>query len=711
MSRRIFKLTDRVLVIDAETASPVNLKKAGQYRYWAHEETEVLMLAAQWLEAEPEDAQLIDFEVHKAIPPQRLLPPWFLEAVEAPPGDVMLAAANATFDQMALARIGLPTPDEKWLDVLTLGAVLGFAGGLDQVLDQVGLQKKDPEGTRLITRFSIDREPWYEHPDRWQRFRDYCLQDARVETALLQFCWDSLPHEFYPALHRILKQERIYGRVNARGLPVDLPAVEGALKIRHWETSRLLTDLKLISGVDNPNSRDQILNWCHETWPKAAVELPDLRAETIRDAIQAADVTGMPSSVKRVLELRQQTSASATKKYDALLAATDPVDSRLRGGWRFYGASRTGRVTGRIFNPANIKRPTIPHPEAAAEFLPTGDAELLETLFPEEPPLATLGSTIRAVMKAPPDKRWCVADLTSIESVGAAWLCGCKKILDIFHAGRDSYKTFAAMAEGIPYEDVTPQQRKFYKPPVLAGAYQISGAGLARYAASMGVEMSEDDGYRLVKAFREEYHEIPHYWDRLEEAARKAIKNPGLVTTVTAVARTRTLPETDQYESYQTYEYGKWPAVKYVRHGDFLFCLLPSGRFLSYYRPALHEITIDPIRGRRFTIPEAIHYYGTDQKAPGTPWRLINASGGSLLENITQALCRDILWYGLESIEADDGLYLVGDVYDEALTLADENDTTALERLIDYLTRLPPWADPSFFLGADGYISRRYGKQ
>ena len=270
-----------------------------------------------------------------------------------------------------------------------------------------------------------------------------------------------------------------------------------------------------------------------------------------------------------------------------------------------------------------------------------------------------------------------MADLSSIESVGLAWLAGCRTILDIFHAGRDTYKSFGMHLFKVAYDEITKKQRTFSKPAVLGGGYGLSGRGLVAYAAGMGVEITEAEGREHIALFRDLYHEIPHLWSTTYEAAVNAVENPGQEFPVYAAAGVadEVRHERGVWRAYH-YQLDR-PRVTYWFDGTFLRCRLPSGRVLSYFEPQVAPHTVH-LEDYSFTVEKSLSYMGIDQKATSGAWRRLNVHGGLLVENITQAMCRDILWNGLEQAEADRGLEVVGDVYDEALTLCDEQDTGGL---------------------------------
>jgi DNA polymerase len=282
--------------------------------------------------------------------------------------------------------------------------------------------------------------------------------------------------------------------------------------------------------------------------------------------------------------------------------------------------------------------------------------------------------------------------------------------VDVFRAGQDSYKTFASIAFSKPYEEVTKAERTFAKPPVLGAGYGLSGRGLVFYAESMGIEMDEDEGHRLIALWRQTYHEVTHCWYRLEDAALSAVRVPGAWHGVRPVA----FAQLSAFGTGWEYQYKERPAVSFMSDGTFLFCWLASGRYLSYYLPQVdenHEFTFTDREGNEKTIAKpSLSYMGIDQSATGQAWGRIPTRGAKLIENAVQALARDVLWNALEQVERDPGLEILGDVYDEILCLADEGDTTALERLIGYMTARPDWADGDLWLGADGYEGKRYRK-
>ncbi len=716
----ILGLTERIVVLDSETGSPTQLgpKGRGAANYWADPRTRVFMFGWKKFRSD-EPPGVADFEVRGDT-----LPDWLVRDIQCPPSECMLAAYNCEFDRAALARLGYPTPPEKWMDIMILAYFLSFAGKLNDVLKQVGLGvAKHPRGSRAITVFSKQFKPWWEDPALWQDFRDYCADDARIEEELLRWLvWQLEKPWMLPQVHHLSGQELIYRHIGHRGVPMDRRAIEGAVQIMNVEKDQIIQSMSEVTGLENPNSRNQLLQWLQGQ----GSEILSLTKDVVRDEIEYqtahleteeldptnTKVVAARRKIISVLKMRQDVSKTSTSKFEAMDRNLCRWDDRIRGAWQFFGATRTGRVAGRIINFANLARPRLENPDLTVECVAEGDHRLLTLLYPKNQVLETLSWCIRASCMAPKGKLFCVADLTSIESVGLAWLSGCDQILDIFFAGRDSYKTFAADYYKIPYDEVTKEQRTFSKAPVLGAGFGASGYALVSYAAGMGITITEEEGASLVAAFRELYHQIPHYWKQLGNAFRDAYRNPGTTYRVYAADGWTETIDPMSMKIERTYTYKAWPYVEYtyMPETQFMYCKLPSGRFLTYFKPSLKDIVIHMRNGHSFTARNAIHYWGNDQKATGTKWSEISVSDALLAENNTQALCRDAMWNGLEQAEADPRFELVLEVYDEIGTLIEENDTGALDQLIAYMTSKAPWMDDRFFLGADGYMRKRYKK-
>lgn len=694
-------LTRRLLVLDAETASDVDLKTGGAARYFEGAHARVLMFGFQ---AFGDDRQpLYDARVWEPGTP---LPPALERAVQAPPEECLLLAYNVGFDRRALAHYGLETPWEKWLDIMTLAYMLGFAGKLDEVLQQaeVGL-RKDPEGGRLLRLFSIigDRNKVasrHTHPAEWTKLVAYCRQDVAAEAALALKCLRTLDQPVLrPMVQTVYRQWLMDQRVNSRGIPVCLRTIEGAIDVRNDTVRATLKELQSTTGLANPNSVPQLKSWLETQ----GVFFDSLRAAALRDYLKEQDLSGNGDSLPcQVIRARLEIGKASVKKLDAF--RDKQIEGRIYDSYTTCGASRTGRAASRGINLANLERPSLKHPDLAADWLELGDHTLLSTVLPapdcDKPAMQILGSCVRGMIRAPKGRGITACDLTSIESVGVAWLAGCDTVLDIFHRGQDTYKTFGVSYYGKPYEEITKAERTFCKPPVLGCGFGASGPALVAYAYGMGVVMSEEDAERAVTLFRTLYREIPAWWYALMDGAVAAVSEPGRTVYVYGFRR-----EGDRLEPRFD-----GPRVWYYYDGEFLWCGLPSRRVLFYHRPQVEWNTFTSKKtGREYT-KASISYMGKLHDDGGA-WTRIPTHGPKLAENLTQALCRDILYHGLEFIDRDERIDLIGHTYDEAICETWLDDTTALERLKGYMTTRPVWLDERFFLGADGYLNApRYRK-
>jgi len=362
-----------------------------------------------------------------------------------------------------------------------------------------------------------------------------------------------------------------------------------------------------------------------------------------------------------VLELRQQVSSTSVTKYQAIQRSE--IKGWLYDTLQYCGAGRTGRWSGRVLQPQNLPRPKIPKAEIedASELIAAGDLAALRARYPIV--MDVLASCIRSAITAPPGCALGVCDLSSIESRVLGWLTGCRKINDTFAKGKDTYKVFAEDWLGIPYDQVDKETRTLCKPPTLGCGYGL-GKGLQKYAESMGIPMTEDQCSSAVKIFRTVYKEVPAYWRYLDREAFE-------VVAIRRAGRTFTL------------------------EGDFLTARLPSGRKLYYQKPEWDQET------------DGLTYMGMDQYTH--QWERLYTWGGKLIENLVQAIARDILLHGMRLI---DTIYpVIGHIHDEVIALLAPgvDHDAALQFMTDCLSVTPSWA-PGLILGAEGYVAKRYRK-
>lgn len=366
------------------------------------------------------------------------------------------------------------------------------------------------------------------------------------------------------------------------------------------------------------------------------------------------------TTCEQVLKIRLAYSQAATKKFDAI--ADTAYEGRMLETLQPWGASRTGRWAGRGLQVQNLKRPTMPNPEIAADLL-VDDPDLFARIYT----LEDLGSLVRSAIKAPEGYRLVVADLASIESRVLGWLSKCARLNRVFAEGKDTYKDFAQHLFHIPYDEVTRAQRVIAKPAVLGAGYGIGGPGLQKYATGMGVELTEDEALESVGTWRRTYPEVPKYWSLCEARFKAAVMASGV----------------------------KAGGMIFDKTSGFLKWQLPSGRFLWYFEPEISEED------------NSLSFMGQNQFT--NKWERIPSWGGRLVENITQAVARDVLVEGLRRASLA-GLDIAFHVHDEIVVISRAGAAEReLEILIECMSAPVDWA-PGLLLGAEGYVAERYRK-
>jgi DNA polymerase bacteriophage-type len=652
------------LHLDYETGSFADLTKCGLSRY-ARDASTFVRIVAYRLPGEA-FTRVVD-EVTAGGPLTReRLPADLVAALEDP--SIPKWAHNAAFE-IAITRhvLGIDTPLDAWRCTMIHAHSLALPASLAELGETLGLaedQQKLADGKKLVRLFCIPAKKTgalgspAERPEEWSRFIDYCVRDvdAEVEVSRKLARWPVPEIEW--------RRWHLDQRINDRGLPIDLDLVRGALDIDENVRADLVARMREITGVENPNSRAQLIAWLGTH----GVDTPTLTKQSVRDLL------GLPQEdvVAELLRARLDLAKSSNTKYLAVERACDH-DRRLRGCLQFMGASRTWRWAGRILQPQNLPQGNIEPAlmPGAIDLVTRRDVESLDAIFGQ--PSGVLSSLIRATIRAPEGKMLVAADYASIESIVLAWVADCERLLDVFRSGRDVYRDFATALYRIEYDAVTKAQRKFSKPATLGCGYLLGARGLVAYADAMGVPMSEPEAKRCVATFRDTYHEIPALWQRLDEAARECIAT-GKPTSAGKIA----------------FEWSR----------PFLRMILPSGRAISYLRPSIIKVENEwgPPRS-------TIAYQGKDRTGA---WGLVYTHPGKLTENAVQALARDLLAGGLEQSEAA-GVPVILHVHDEIVGEVDAGDTGALARLQSALAAPPAWA-PDMPLKTSGFASAFYRK-
>lgn len=650
------------LHLDYETASEVNLKTAGAYRYAMHPSTKILMLG--W--AFGDNAEQL-WEPHKSAIPSELLAGLKSEATNK-------HAFNAQFERLITKYVlGIDVPHEQWRCTMVEAFYLGFSGRMDMILEAIGLEKKDKRGGQLINMFCTPapknhKAEWYDYENRqaeWDEFCGYCLQDVKVERNLWHFI-----QKFPQMPDWDLRQWFLDQKINDRGVPMDLHMAESAIDLWDEEKRQLTEELAEVTGLPKvtPVPFKQYMQEAFD------VELESLRKEYLASLLMKNE---LPKDAQHLVSLWAQKEAKAVSKYTAVQNAICD-DGRARGMFQYKGAARTDRAGGRIIQLQNLKRPFV-EPEGidtVVKSIKHKDPLLIRTLYGMGVS-EVLGGAVRHVVSAPEGKTFAISDLSSIESVVLGWVALCPAIDETFRSGRDSYKVFASKYYDVPYDDVTKAQRGFSKPPVLGAGFMLGWKGLIAYAEGYGVKMTTEEAKRAIDTFRGMYPEIVQFWDWIYKA----------LEYVTASGQ--------PCEGYR---------LNITRDADFLRINLPSGRNLSYYRP---EFRMMPAPWDSKKLISNFTFMGTNQNNP--TWTRINAHAGGITENIVQSIAGDILWNGLTHA-ANEGLEPVLHVHDEIGVQVDvDKADAALALLRDCMTRKCHW-NQDMWLGADGMITNRYTK-
>lgn len=656
------------LSIDLETFSSVPIAKAGAQKYIASPDFEILLFAYSLNGAPPVCCDIAQGE-H--------LPDWVLDALCDP--QCLKHAYNAAFEWGCLSKfMGRQLPPEQWRCTMFHGLYAGYPAGLDAAGRALGLpedKRKLSTGKALIRYFCVPCTPTKSNggrrrnlpnhdPARWELFKEYNAQDVTTEMEIeRRLSLITVPDW----LQRQWETDLL---INARGVAVDMEMVSGALEIGATVRERLTQEAVRISGLNNPNSVQQLSAWLEQ---ETGEEVTDLRKDTVAKMIaQAPDIPG----VQRMLEIRQELGKTSTKKYDAIEQAVCP-DGRVRGLLQFYGANRTGRWAGRLVQVQNLPRTYTQPLELARNLVKLRKLDNLRLIYGSVPD--TLSQLIRTAFVASDGNVLIDADFSAIEARVISWLAGEQWRLDVFKTHGKIYEASASQMFGVPIERIkkgNPEYalRQKGKVAELALGYQ-GGAGALINMGALDMGIPEDDLPDIVQRWRDTNKRICDLWYKMNSAAVEAI------STGCSVGVGRLLVSCE-YDAAHEVEY--------------LTVLLPSGRKLYYNSPQIGE--------NKWGGP-SISYMGMDQTTK--KWKRIETYGGKLVENCVQAVARDCLAQAIENLEKE-GLPVVFHIHDEVV-IDCRADTATLDDVVDIMSRPIPWA-PGLPLNADGWVGGFFKK-
>jgi DNA polymerase len=660
----------KVLSIDIETFSSVNLQKCGVYKYAESEDFEILLFGYA---VDGGAVQVVDLACGEKIP---------AEIIEALTDDAVIKTAfNAAFERVCLSRylsdMGVsldpfhdnhPLSQEcarylnpaSWHCTMIWSATLGLPLSLEGVGAVLGLEKqKLTEGKSLIKYFCVPCAPTKTNGGRtrnlpqhdmekWQQFKAYNLRDVEMEMGI------QAKLSRFPVPDRIWDEYHVSEEINDRGIGVDMVLVKEAIEIDSKSRDRLTSKMQDMTNLDNPNSVQQMKMWLSDN----GMEMESLGKKEVAAAIKTA-----PQDITDVLSLRQQLAKSSVKKYTAMENAVCK-DNRARGMFQFYGANRTGRFAGRLIQLQNLPQNHMEDLAEARGLVRSGNYDALELLYEDIPD--TLSQLIRTAFVPQKDRKFIVADFSAIEARVLAWLAGEQWRLRVFEEGKDIYCSSASQMFGVPVEKhgVNGHLRQKGKIAELALGYGGSvGALKAMGALEMG--LTEEELQPLVSAWRNANPMITRLWWDIDRAVKTCVKEK---------SRTETHGIVFHYQS------------------GFLFLTLPSARQLAYVKPRMGE---NQFGG------EAVTYEGVGATKK---WERLESYGPKFTENVVQAIARDILMFAIQTLSHCD---IVAHVHDEVIIECDRR--VSLDAVCEQMGRTPPWAK-GLLLRADGYECDFYKK-
>lgn len=656
------------LSLDLETYSDIDLKKCGVYKYASSPNFEILLFGYS-INNGP--VEVIDLAQGEKIPE------YILKALVD--DEVTKWAYNASFERICLSywlkrshpehfrsysidedTVGDYLDPSSWRCSLVWGAYMGLPLSLKGIGAVLKLdEQKMSEGSDLIRYFCVPCKPTkanggrtrnlpFHAPDKWATFKAYNKRDVEVELSIKEKLKN------FPVPEFVWDEYHLDQEINDRGIGVDMQLVKNAIAFDERSKGGISKQMKDMTDLDNPNSVVQMKDWLSEK----GVETDTLGKKAILELMK-----NVPEDIKEVLALRQQLAKSSVKKYQAMDNSVCP-DGRTRGMFCFYGANRTGRWAGRIVQLQNLPQNHMPDLAEARELVRQGDYESLDMLYDDIPD--TLSQLIRTAFIPKPGYKFYVADFSAIEARVIAHLAGEGWRADVFKNGGDIYCASAQQMFHVPVEKhgVNSHLRQKGKIAELALGYGGSvGALKAMGALEMGLQ--EEELQPLVDAWRASNPNIVQFWWDVDDAVKTVVK---------------------MHTAAETH------GIKFSWRSGMMFIHLPSGRKLCYVKPHI---------GQNKFGGESITYEGVGATKK---WERLESYGPKFVENIVQAISRDLLMNAMKTLSH---CFICGHVHDELIIEC--KPEVSLDVLCKQMARVPEWM-PGILLRADGYVTDFYKK-
>lgn len=656
------------LSIDVETFSDVDLKKCGVYKYAESPDFEILLFGVS---VDGSEVTVYDLASGDTVPE---------EIIRALSDDSIIKwAYNASFERVCLSvwlRRNYPQyfssysieedtvrnylDPSSWRCSLVWGAYMGLPLSLEGIGKVLKLEnQKMAEGKALIRYFCVPCKPTKanggrtrnlpEHdPVKWSTFIAYNKRDVKTEMAIQKKL------SKFPAPDFLWEEYHLDQEINDRGIQLDMVLVEQAIAIDERSREELSAKMRQLTALENPNSVQQMKEWL----TKHGLEVDSLDKKSVKELLKTA-----PPELAEVLELRQQLAKSSVKKYQAMQNAVC-TDGRARGMFQFYGANRSGRWAGRLIQLQNLPQNHMAHLEDARSLVRSGDYALLSALY--DSVLEVLSELIRTAFVPRDGYKFIVSDFSAIEARVLSFLAGESWRLKVFAENGDIYCASATAMFHVPVEKHGQNAHLRQKGKIAELALGYGGSvGALKSMGALEMGLAEEELQPLVDAWRTSNPNIVQLWWDVDNAVKTTVR-----------------------QRLDTETHG----IRFRYRSGMLFIILPSGRQLCYVKPKM---------GTNKFGGESVTYEGVGSTKK---WERIESYGPKFVENIVQAISRDILMYAMRTLSH---CFIVGHVHDELIIECSVD--VSLDAICEQMGRTPPWIK-GLNLRADGYETMFYKK-
>lgn len=656
------------LSIDVETFSDVDLKKCGVYKYAESPDFEILLFGVS---VDGSEVTVYDLASGDTVPE---------EIIRALSDDSVIKwAYNASFERVCLSvwlRRNYPQyfssysieedtvrnylDPSSWRCSLVWGAYMGLPLSLEGIGKVLKLEnQKMAEGKALIRYFCVPCKPTKanggrtrnlpEHdPVKWSTFIAYNKRDVKTEMAIQKKL------SKFPAPDFLWEEYHLDQEINDRGIQLDMVLVEQAIAIDERSREELSAKMRQLTALENPNSVQQMKEWL----TKHGLEVDSLDKKAVKELLKTA-----PPELAEVLELRRQLAKSSVKKYQAMQNAVC-TDGRARGMFQFYGANRSGRWAGRLIQLQNLPQNHMAHLEDARSLVRSGDYALLSALYDSVPEV--LSELIRTAFVPRDGYKFIVSDFSAIEARVLSFLASESWRLKVFAENGDIYCASASAMFHVPVEKHGQNAHLRQKGKIAELALGYGGSvGALKSMGALEMGLAEEELQPLVDAWRTSNPNIVQFWWDVDNAVKTTVR-----------------------QRLDTETHG----IRFRYRSGMLFIILPSGRQLCYVKP---NMGVNKFGG------DSVTYEGVGSTKK---WERIESYGPKFVENIVQAVSRDILMYAIRTLSH---CFIVGHVHDELIIECSMG--VSLDAVCEQMGRTPPWIK-GLNLRADGYETMFYKK-